>query len=213
GGRVRGAATKVGVTAFNVVATSSAGSDTETFMLTTNAVAPSLTLAAPRQSYSPTPTVTLTFNNPYRFDFSDPVSIDVDLQHDGSFTDPGDQGYATTTLMTGYYKDITLPALQPGEYEIRATLTDPTGTQYTAYNDITVSAAPSGRAMVFEPNVGQTDPSVAFVGHGQDYTGFLSAGGAPHRLTPSADRAAGGGLPRSLHRPRTPPPAPGPHAH
>jgi hypothetical protein len=198
-GVLSGSPTQVGVTTFNIVATNSAGSDTETFVLTTNAVAPSLTLAAPSQSYSPTPTVTLTYNNPYLFDFSDPVSINVDLQHDGSFTDPGDQGYATTTLMTGYYKDVTLPALQPGEYAIQAVLTDSTGAVYTAYNDITVSAAPSGRVMIFEPNVGQTDPSVAYLAHGQDYTGFLSATGATFSLAPSADGTAGSAFQISLY--------------
>jgi hypothetical protein len=198
-GVLSGSPTQVGVTTFNVVATSSAGSDTETFVLTTNAVAPSLTLAAPRLSYSPTPTVTLTYNNPYLFDFSDPVSINVDLQHDGSFTDPGDQGYATTTLMTGYYKDVTLPALQPGDYAIRATLTDSTGTVYTAYNDITVATAPSGQPMVFEPNVGQTDPSVAYLARGHDYTGFLSASGASFALAPPTGGTAASVFQMSLY--------------
>jgi hypothetical protein len=43
--------------------------------------------------------------------------------------------------------------------------------------------------LAFEPNVGQTDPRVAYLAHGNHYAVFLSASGATLELAPSAHRS------------------------
>ncbi|RDD63071.1 DUF4347 domain-containing protein [Ferruginivarius sediminum] len=59
------------------------------------------------------------------------VAIDVDLDNDGDFTDPGEAGYATGTLSGGAVT-IDLPALADGSYRARARVTDVAGNEGTS---------------------------------------------------------------------------------
>ena len=64
----------------------------------------------------------------------------------------------------------------------------------------------------FEPNVGQSDPHVKFLSHGQGYTLFLTAGDAVLSMRSASPRDADGSHVQSCH-PHFPilakPPAPG----
>ena len=96
-------------------------------------------------SYLPPPTVTLTapaFVN-YRGSpllavqatagganntLNPTVEIDIDLQHDGSFTDPGDQNFASGTIGANGTAAITLTTpLSAGTYTLRARVADAEG--------------------------------------------------------------------------------------
>ena len=62
----------------------------------------------------------------------------------------------------------------------------------------------SKQPLSFEPNLGQSDPHVKFLSHGQGYTLFLTAGEAVLSMTSAAPRDAGflhGGASRHPHFP------------
>ncbi len=78
------------------------------------------------------PTVFVTASDAVGIPANATVSIDVDLNDDGNFTDPGEAGYATGTLVNGQaiIKLPQLPAL--GTYTLEARVTDLAGNQGTS---------------------------------------------------------------------------------
>ena len=78
-----------------------------------------VTLSAPALSNTDTPTVTVTTTHDIPLPDGTVVTLDVDLNDDGNFTDPGDSGYTTATLTNGVatFQVSSLPA--DGTYNMR----------------------------------------------------------------------------------------------
>ena len=71
------------------------------------------------------------------------VSIDVDLQHNGKFTDPGDANFAVGTIGSNGSAAITLPAMPAyGVYTLRASVMDSAGVIGASAN-ATIAADPN----------------------------------------------------------------------
>jgi hypothetical protein len=89
--------------------------------------------------------VTAAANDPYGL--VPTVFVDVDLRHDGSFTDPGDQGFGVVGLPPdpdGSVTFLLLGHLDYGTYAVRARVDDPAGNEG-------VSAT---QTMIVSPNSG-----------------------------------------------------------
>ena len=86
--------------------------------LTIDTVPPTVTLIAPDFADYQTPVLKVIGSDNYGL--APTVYIDVDLKHDGSFSDPGDEGYATGTF-NGSIADVPiLKTLSYGTYSLRA---------------------------------------------------------------------------------------------
>src|SRR5438105_4095783 len=87
---------------------------------------------------------------------SDTVTLDVDLNNNGSFSG-GELGYATGTLHDGQVV-ITLPTLSStGSYPVRARVTDAAGNQTTTGSQ-TITVTSSGSATITHTQVADSDP-------------------------------------------------------
>ncbi len=112
-------------------ATATAGGDTSTFSapltVTLDTVAPAVTLAVATQTYDVEPIVITTATDPAPSGgLASPTTatLDVDLNNDGDFADPGEMGYATTTLSGGVGGFSGYTPLTPGtivRYRVRVT--------------------------------------------------------------------------------------------
>jgi hypothetical protein len=89
---------------------------------------PGVTLAVPDFSTSTTPTVSIDVNPT---SYTGTASIDVDLNHDGSFTDPGDAGQTTGTITPANHQ-LVMNALPDGTYTIRARAQNPGGADFVS---------------------------------------------------------------------------------
>ena len=148
---------------------------------------PRVLLQAPGYTVNPTPTVTVTAQGMSPLNFSgavpldtNSVGVDVDLQHDGSFTDPGDQNFGSGTLDATGVAQVTLGTLTPGTYQVRAHVADVAGN--VGVSDVAtmqVSGDPVANVPLgFAPNLGQTDPRVQYEALGDGYGIFLTGQGA-----------------------------------
>jgi RHS repeat-associated protein len=111
------------------------------FLVTVDRTAPALTLTVPASTASKKPQVLVAASDLNGLPDGTTVSIDVDTNNDGNFTDSGESGYATGTLKDGSVL-ITLPTLPgTGSYPVRARVTDLAGNQGTSSTqDIVVSS-------------------------------------------------------------------------
>jgi hypothetical protein len=101
---------------------------TASAFLSVDLTPPAVTLTAPEfANYLPaTLTVYAAANDPYGL--APVVHIDVDLQHNGTFTDPGDADYAVATLDPGGNATVTLPQALPfGAFTLQARVYDRAG--------------------------------------------------------------------------------------
>ncbi len=91
---------------------------------------PTVTLAAPALSNYQPPLLTVTASANSMAGLDSTVHIDVDLQHDGSFTDPGDQDFGVAQLQSGgtasFYLMTPLPS---GVYNLQARVDDQVGNE------------------------------------------------------------------------------------
>ncbi len=117
---------------------------TAAYVVTVDLTAPAVTLTAPSSTGSLAPVVQVTATDLNGLPDRTTVSIDVDKNNDGNFTDAGESGYASGTL-TGGAASITLPALSgTGTYPMRARVSDRAGNQGTsATATVVVSSAAS----------------------------------------------------------------------
>jgi len=117
---------------------------TTTAAIGINSTPPTVQLTAPDFADYRAPQLQVQVSNaPYGVNPT--VHIDVDLKHNGSFTDPGDQDYATATLGSNGTASFALtPLLPAGTFSIRARVSDVAG-------NVGVSATSS---MVVDPNAG-----------------------------------------------------------
>jgi RHS repeat-associated protein len=89
-----------------------------------------LTLASPPSTRAPQ--VSVTASDALGLPNGTPVALDVDLNNDGQFTDPGEMNYASGMLINGTAV-LTLPALPgAGPYGVRARVSDLAGNQATS---------------------------------------------------------------------------------
>jgi RHS repeat-associated protein len=121
--------------AFTATATvsGSTSDSSSVFSVTVDRTAPTVTLTAPSSTTSLAPVVTVTAVDPNNtLPDGTQVRIDVDLNNDGDFSDPGESSYTTGTL-TGGVATITLPAMSgAGTYPIQARVTDLAGNEGTS---------------------------------------------------------------------------------
>ncbi len=140
-------------------------------------------MRTPPTSASASPIVTVSVNNTSAAGLT--ASVDVDLKHDGKFTDAGDAKYATGVIGPSGYALIRLPTLAPGTYNLRADVTDVNGNTGQSFGTVTVDPTTAGNPVRFQPNMGQTDPSVKFLANGINDDIFLTANGAVLKLPDS----------------------------
>jgi hypothetical protein len=115
----------------------------------------------------PAVTVTATDNLP----FSSQVTIDVDVKHDGTFSDPGDMNYSGGSLVGGK-ATIPLSGLADGVYLVRARVSDLAGNEGVSpkINFATFASGSSGadrlRLEVLPKQIppGPLDPNLGFIG-------------------------------------------------
>ncbi len=132
---------------FNLSGTLAAGDDgflAKFTAPTAGDVVPAVTLSAPALSTSSTPSVTVTATEAgSNMPNGTKVYVDVDLNDDGTFTDPGDTGYATGTLTNGAVT-FNLPSLPDGTYHVRARVSDAGGNQgFSAVSTMVVASSPT----------------------------------------------------------------------
>jgi hypothetical protein len=110
------------------VSTAGNATNTGTTVLNVDAVPPAVTLQVPAFADYRPPTFQVAVTDDSGFDPT--FHIDIDLQHDGSFTDPGDHDYATGTLAADGTGSVQLAqALPTGIYSIRARVSDSAGNE------------------------------------------------------------------------------------
>jgi RHS repeat-associated protein len=116
--------------------TSAASGD---YLVTVDRTAPTVVLTAPAATATRGPQVRVTAsdlnglpNAGGLYPSGVTVTLDVDTNNDGNFTDAGESGYATATLVDGTAL-ITVPTLAAaGTYPMRARVTDLAGNQGTS---------------------------------------------------------------------------------
>ena len=69
--------------------------------MTVDLTAPTVTLSAPATTVSLHPQLTVTATDAVGLPATGTVTLDVDLNNDGNFTDAGESGYQTATLTNG----------------------------------------------------------------------------------------------------------------
>src|SRR5262249_14745356 len=170
---------------------------------------PTVSLQAPTYTINPTPTVAVSVRS--ADGIASTVAIDVDLNHNGSFADAGETGFAKATLDSSGNAQVKLNHLDAGTYQVRARGQDVACNEGSATATMQVTSDPFARMPLrFEANLGQTDPQVQYLARARDYTLFLTNNGVVLSLqapqapaTPPAPPTDG-----SLTLP-TPPPMPG----
>ena len=111
---------------------------------TVNLVSPVLVLTPPAVTSSSTPTLTVSATESgSNMPNGTTVYLNVDLNGDGDFTDPGDSGYASTTLTNGAGTFTITTPLPDGTYRVRARTTDQSGVQgFSAVSTMVVVTSP-----------------------------------------------------------------------
>ena len=99
---------------------------------------PTVTLTAPAATPDPTPSVTVTATDVPPLADGTLVALDVDLNNDGDFLDPDEQGYTTSTLTSGSTTFDVSPALTDGTYGMRARVSDQAANEGTSSISIVV---------------------------------------------------------------------------
>ena len=137
------------------------------------------------------PTVTLTLTSPtsdstpsVRVDASDAgvgvagatVHLDVDLNFDGDYLDPGEANYTTATLSDGTATFDVTPALADGQYHLQARVSDSVpneGTSATS-TQLVDTSAPTVTLDVGSTPTADTTPSVTITANDNGGVGFAS---------------------------------------
>ncbi len=147
--------------------------------------APEVLLQAPTYTLDTTPTVLVTARDTDFNGLGNTVAIDVDRNRDGVFSGPGELNFATADRNADGATEVTLAALQPGRYDLRARVADAAGNDGVSATIVTeVSGDPFARMPLnFEQNRGQADPSLQFLARGQDYMIGLTGSGAVLSMT------------------------------
>jgi YD repeat-containing protein len=157
------------------------------FLAAVDLTAPTLTLTAPATTTSLGPQVLVTARDLNPLPDGTTVTVDVDTNNDGNFTDSGESGYASGTLKDGAVT-ITLPGLgATGTYPMRASVTDLAGNQGTSSTQTVVVTSASAWAI----NSAQVLTSDPLTGDAQDQLGDVRVS-APLDLDRSPGTAQSG---------------------
>jgi Ca2+-binding RTX toxin-like protein len=94
-------------------------------------VGPHLNLSAPLVTNDPTPVITINGDASDLHDGTN-VAVDVDLNDDGDFGDPGERDYMTDQLVGGTAQFELTPGLAEGSYHLMARASDAAGNEGTS---------------------------------------------------------------------------------
>jgi Big-like domain-containing protein len=133
---------------YGFTATANSGGQTSAesvpFLVTVDTTAPVVTLSAPASTVDPNPQLVVVATDLVGLPATATVTLDVDKNDNGSFSDPGETGYQTATMTNGVAVFNLSPALSPGTYPMRARVSDLAGNQGTsAVVTMTLSATGS----------------------------------------------------------------------
>ncbi len=105
---------------------------TQDFLATVDLTGPKVTLNVAASTASRAPQVRVNASDLNGLPNGTTVTLDVDTNNDGNFTDAGETGYAAGTLTDGWV-NITLPTLSgQGTYTLQGRVTDLAGNQGTS---------------------------------------------------------------------------------
>jgi hypothetical protein len=143
--------------AFDGVSTSSFAADT---LITVDTTGPTVLLAVDSSTASRAPIVEVSALDTFGLASSPTLTVDVDLNNDGDFTDAGETAFGSTTLSGGQAR-VALPLLPGlGTYRVRARIQDLAGNEGTsAVQTFTVTTATSPNVPVVQ--VAQPMPSTS----------------------------------------------------
>ena len=131
--------------------------ESPSFAVTVDETAPAVSLTVPATTVDLKPQVTVTATDLVGIAATTTVTLDVDLNNDGNFTDPGETGYETATMTNGIAVFALSPALSVGTVQLRARVTDRAGNQGTsAVSTLLVQA--TGSAWALTDTTPQIDP-------------------------------------------------------
>jgi hypothetical protein len=130
---------------------------TADFLVTVDRTAPTVNLAVPATVDSLSPVVTVTASDLIGLPPSAAVTLDVDLNNDGNFSDTHETGNATATLTNGYAAVPLNYITTTGTYRVRARVTDLAGNEGTSATD-TFTVSSSGSSSITQAWVQDSDP-------------------------------------------------------
>jgi RHS repeat-associated protein len=167
-----------GTYAFTATATSGGSTSVTSadYLVTVDRTAPTVVLTAPATTTTRGPQVRVTAsdlnglpNAGGLYPSGETVSLDVDTNNDGNFTDAGESGYATATLVDGT-ATITVPTLSAaGTYPMRARVTDLAGNQGTSatvtvvVSSVTAWGTDTAQVLSADPQEGMTEQQLGNV--------------------------------------------------
>ena len=99
------------------------------FLVTVDLTAPTVNLLMDSNTADPTPQVRVTAWDSVGMPATATVTLDVDLNDNGNFTDPGETDYATGTMTNGVAVFDLSPALAAGTVRVRARVDDLAGNE------------------------------------------------------------------------------------
>jgi len=128
------------------------------YSFTYDTVAPSVTLTAPANTDTANFQVTVSATDANSLPDGTIVRLDVDLNNDGSFTDPGEQNYTSAILVSGSATFSVSPAIPAGTIKLQARVFDQAGNVGTSSTQTTVvnAWATSAQQRVTDPEQSTT---------------------------------------------------------
>src|SRR6266404_1222608 len=103
-----------------------------TQLVTVDLTLPTVNLTVPASTTSFAPVVTVQASDLVGIPPNATVTIDVDTDNEGDFTDSGETAYAGGTLSANGTATITVPVTATGTYKLRARVTDMAGNEGTS---------------------------------------------------------------------------------
>jgi RHS repeat-associated protein len=99
-------------------------------LVTIDTTAPTVRLTVPSSPVTLAPVMSVQASDLVGIPANATVTLDIDTNNDGNFTDSGESGYATGTLVNGFVA-IPVALAGAGTYKVRARVTDLAGNQQT----------------------------------------------------------------------------------
>jgi hypothetical protein len=127
------------------------------FQVTVDRTAPTVTLTAPATTTALKPQLQVTATDLVGLPATTTVTLDVDTNNDGNFTDSGETGYMTATMTNGVAVFALSPALAVGTVKLRARVTDKAGNEGTSATS-TMVVQSSGSGWTITDTTPQFDP-------------------------------------------------------